>query len=44
VALCDWVFLGRELPSRRSLAALLTIAAGASRAWPWRVWTTPTPR
>lgn len=28
VSLCDWLFLGRELPSRRSLAALLTIAAG----------------
>ena len=28
VALCDWIFLGRELPSKRSLLALLTIAAG----------------
>lgn len=28
VSLCDWIFLGRELPSKRSLLALLTIAAG----------------
>ncbi|GAB5031638.1 Hypothetical protein NocV09_00601910 [Nannochloropsis oceanica] len=29
VSLCDFIFLGRELPSRRSCLALLTIAAGA---------------
>lgn len=29
VALCDSIFLGRELPSRRSCLALLTIALGA---------------
>lgn len=29
VALCDYVFLGRELPSQRSCLALLTIALGA---------------
>lgn len=28
VSVCDFVFLGRELPNRRSMAALLTIAAG----------------
>lgn len=31
VSLCDWLFLGRELPAPRSLAALLTIAAGKAR-------------
>ena len=29
VSFCDWVFLGRELPSKSSLAALLVIAIGA---------------
>ncbi len=29
VAMCDWIFLGRELPSKRSGLALLTIGAGA---------------
>lgn len=28
VAMCDFIFLGRELPNKRSMAALLTIAAG----------------
>ncbi len=29
VALCDWRFLGRELPDGRGAAVLLTILAGA---------------
>lgn len=29
VAICDWIFLGRELPSRRSTVSLCTIGFGA---------------
>lgn len=28
VSLCDYIFLGRELPSKRALASLCTIAFG----------------
>jgi hypothetical protein len=31
VTLCDYIFLGREMPSKQSAAALLTIAAGPVR-------------
>jgi hypothetical protein len=32
VTLCDYIFLGREMPSKQSAAALLTIAAGNDRS------------